>query len=74
MGVTLVTFVTFVSNLIVMCHWSPNVSQETSYNCLSKLLGGRGGRGGWVKKCFLSLWQTALLSAEGKKQVYVINP
>jgi hypothetical protein len=28
---------------------------------------GRGGRGGWVKKCFLSLRQTALLSAEGKK-------
>jgi hypothetical protein len=25
-----------------------------------------GGRG--VKKCFLSLWQTALLSAEGKKE------
>jgi hypothetical protein len=23
--------------------------------------------GGWVKKCFLSLRQTALLSAEGKK-------
>jgi hypothetical protein len=28
MGVTLVTYVTFVSNIIVMCHWSPNVSQE----------------------------------------------
>jgi hypothetical protein len=28
-----------------------------------------GGReGGWVKKCFLSLRQTALLSAEGKKE------
>jgi hypothetical protein len=26
-----------------------------------------GGEGGWVKKCFLSLRQTALLSAEGKK-------
>jgi hypothetical protein len=33
MGVTLVTYVTFVSNIIVMCHWSPNVPQETSYNC-----------------------------------------
>jgi hypothetical protein len=32
MGVTLVTYVTFVPNIIVMCHWSPNVSQETSYN------------------------------------------
>jgi hypothetical protein len=32
MGVTLVTYVTFVSNIIVMCHWSPIVSQETSYN------------------------------------------
>jgi hypothetical protein len=32
--------------------------------------GGRegGGDGGAVKKCFLSLWPTALLSAEGKKQ------
>jgi hypothetical protein len=28
---------------------------------------GRGGEGGGVKKCFLSLWQTALLSAEGNK-------
>jgi hypothetical protein len=31
---------------------------------------GRGGEGGWVggvKKCFLSLRPTALLSAEGKK-------
>jgi hypothetical protein len=32
MGVTLVTYVTFLSNIIVMCHWSPNASQETSYN------------------------------------------
>jgi hypothetical protein len=24
--------------------------------------------GGGVKKCFLGLWQTALLSAEGKKK------
>jgi hypothetical protein len=47
MGVTLVTYVTFVSNIIVMCHWSPNVSQESSYNCRVR--------------------QTALLSAEGKK-------
>jgi hypothetical protein len=29
---------------------------------------GREGRGGRVKKCFLSLRQTALLSAEGKKK------
>jgi hypothetical protein len=64
-----VTYVTFVSNIIVMCHWSPNVSQETSYNWLSMMSGGRGGEGGegGVKKCFLSLRQTALLSAEGKK-------
>jgi hypothetical protein len=27
MGVTLLTYVTFVPNIIVMCHWSPNVSQ-----------------------------------------------
>jgi hypothetical protein len=27
-----VTFVTFVSNIIDMCHWSPNVSQDISYN------------------------------------------
>jgi hypothetical protein len=34
--------------------------------------GGREGReGGWVKKCFLSLRQTALLSAEGKKGFYL---
>jgi hypothetical protein len=32
MGVTLVTYVTFVSNIIVMCHWSPNVSQEKKNN------------------------------------------
>jgi hypothetical protein len=32
MGVTVVTYVTFVSNIIVMCHWSPDVSQETSYD------------------------------------------
>jgi hypothetical protein len=32
MGVTVVTYVTFVSNIIVMCHWSTNVSQETSYD------------------------------------------
>jgi Skp family chaperone for outer membrane proteins len=32
MGVTLVTYDTFVPNIIVMCHWSPNVTQETSYN------------------------------------------
>jgi hypothetical protein len=44
MGVTLVTYVTFVSNIIVMCHWSPNVSQETSYNCLSMMLGGGGSK------------------------------
>jgi hypothetical protein len=31
--------------------------------------GGRGGEGGWVKKCFLNLRQTALLSAEGKKKM-----
>jgi hypothetical protein len=24
--------------------------------------------GGGVKKCFIGLWQTALLSAEGKKE------
>jgi hypothetical protein len=30
--------------------------------------GGREGRGGRVKKCFLSLRQTALLLAEGKKR------
>jgi hypothetical protein len=49
MGVTLVTYVTFVSNIIVMCHWSPNVSLETSYNWLSMMSGGGGrgrGRGG----------------------------
>jgi hypothetical protein len=34
---------------------------------------GRGGRGGWVKKCFLSLRQTALLSAEGKKLSALIS-
>jgi hypothetical protein len=29
-----------------MCHWSPNVSQETSYDWLSMMSGGRGrGRG-----------------------------
>jgi hypothetical protein len=32
MGVTLVTYVTFVSNIIVMYHWALNVSQETSCN------------------------------------------
>jgi hypothetical protein len=32
MGVKVVAYVTFVSNIIVMCHWSPNVSQETSYD------------------------------------------
>jgi hypothetical protein len=34
---------------------------------------GRGGEGrgeGGVKKCFLSLRQTALLSAEGKKKAF----
>jgi hypothetical protein len=30
-----------------------------------------GGEGGWVKKCFLSLRRTALLSAEGKKEELV---
>jgi hypothetical protein len=34
---------------------------------------GRGGEGGWVKKCFLSLRQTALLSAEGKKLDQIVN-
>jgi hypothetical protein len=33
--------------------------------------GGEGGEGG-VKKCFLSLRQTALLSAKGKKSTYKI--
>jgi hypothetical protein len=32
-----------------------------------------GREGGWVKKCFLSLWQTALLSAEGKKLLHLIK-
>jgi hypothetical protein len=32
--------------------------------------GREGGREGRVKKCFLSLRQTALLSAEGKKAVH----
>jgi hypothetical protein len=35
--------VTFVSNIIVMCHWSPNVSQETSYDRLSMMSGGDEG-------------------------------
>jgi hypothetical protein len=30
MGVTLVTYVTFVSNIIVMCHWSPNEGKKTA--------------------------------------------
>jgi hypothetical protein len=32
--------------------------------------------GGWVKKCFQGLWQTALLSAEGKNncELRVIPP
>jgi hypothetical protein len=65
MGVTLVTFVTFILNIIVMCHWSPNVSQVSSYDRLSMMSGGRG-----VKKCFLGLRRTALLSAEGKKSLF----
>jgi hypothetical protein len=35
--------------------------------------GGEGGRGAWVKKCFLTLRQTALLSAEGKNIVHTIR-
>jgi hypothetical protein len=45
----------------LMCHWRLPTTDFQS--CRE----GRGGRGGWVKKCFLSLRQTALLSAEGKK-------
>jgi hypothetical protein len=57
-----VTYVTFVSNIIVMCHWSPNVSQETSSTDFQSCR-----QGGWGKKGFLGLRQTALLLAEGKK-------
>jgi hypothetical protein len=71
MGVTFVTYVTFVSIIIVMCHWSPNVSHDflqLTFNDVGRRGEGRGvegGRGG--QKCFLSLRLTALLSAEGKK-------
>jgi hypothetical protein len=68
MGVTLVTYVTFVSNIIVMCHWSPNVSRDFLQLTFNDV--GRGGEGGGVKKCFLSLRQTALLSAESKKPMH----
>jgi hypothetical protein len=32
-----------------------------------------GGAGGGVKKCFLGLWQTALLSAEGKNILHLLS-
>jgi hypothetical protein len=46
MGVTLVTYVTFVSIIIGMWHWSTNVLWEASYHSLSMMLGGREGRWG----------------------------
>jgi hypothetical protein len=39
---------------------------QLTFNDVGRGGEGRGGRGG-VKKCFLSLRQTALLSAEGNK-------
>jgi hypothetical protein len=35
--------------------------------------GGGGGGGGALKKCFLGLRQTALLSAEGKNHILLVN-
>jgi hypothetical protein len=48
-----------------MCHWSLMCHSRlptTDFQCCQE---GEGGRG--VKKCFLGLRQTALLSADGKK-------
>jgi hypothetical protein len=62
-----VTVVTFVSNIIVighlMCHRRlPTTDFQSCWE------GGEGWREGGVKKCFLGLRQTALLSAEGKNK------
>jgi hypothetical protein len=69
MGVTLVTYVTFVSIIIGMCHWSPNVSYEACYEWISIMSGEEVG----VKKCLLGLRQTSLLLAEDKK-VNTVHP
>jgi hypothetical protein len=50
MGVTFVICVTFVTNIIVMCHWSSNVSYEAFYEPIS-IKSGEGWVGGvrWAK-------------------------